>query len=120
MPLNQRMYGRHRLHFQACHLCLLLLCLNNLVYIPLASFEDSPKLKTEGNNLYRSTLGSGLPSYGLPVDGTFGEIVPGFLETSNVKITDELVDMIRFQQAFTGNSRLLQTEIDITNKLINR
>ncbi len=88
--------------------------------IPLASFEDSPKLKTEGNNLYRSSPGSGLPSYGLAVDGTFGEIVPGFLEASNVKITDELVDMIKFQQAFSGNSRLLQTEIDITNRLINR
>ena len=60
------------------------------------------------------------PSYGLAVDGTYGEIVPGFLEASNVKITDELVEMIKIQQAFTGNSRLLQTEIDITNKLINR
>lgn len=88
--------------------------------IPLASFEDSPKLKTEGNNLYRSSPGSGLPNYGLAVDGTFGEIVPGFLEASNVKITDELVEMIKIQQAFTGNSRLLQTEIDITNRLINR
>ena len=88
--------------------------------IPLASFEDSPKLKTEGNNLYRSSPESGLPSYGLAVDGKYGEIVPGFLEASNVKITDELVEMIKIQQAFTGNSRLLQTEIDITNRLINR
>ena len=78
------------------------------------------KLKTEGNNLYRSTPGSGEPSYGLARDGKFGLIEAGFLETSNVKITDELVKMMQFQQAFTGNSRLLQTEVEITEKLINR
>ena len=78
------------------------------------------KLKTEGNNLYRGTPGSGLPVYGLAVDGKFGQIEAGFLENSNVKITDELIKMIQFQQAFTGNSRLLQTEIEITDKLLNR
>ena len=88
--------------------------------LPLATFNNITKLKTEGNNLYRSTPESGLATYGLPVDGKFGQIEAGFLETSNVKITDELVKMIQFQQAFTGNSRLLQTEIEVTEKLINR
>ena len=88
--------------------------------LPLATFNDITKLKTEGNNLYRSSPGSGLATYGLPVDGKFGQIEAGFLEASNVKITDELVKMIQFQQAFTGNSRLLQTEIEVTEKLINR
>ena len=88
--------------------------------IPLATFNDLTKLKTEGNNLYRGTPGSGLPVYGLAVDGKFGQIEAGFLENSNVKITDELIKMIQFQQAFTGNSRLLQTEIEITDKLLNR
>ena len=47
-----------------------------------------------------------------------GEIIPGFLEGSNVEITDELVKMLKYQQAYSGNSRLLQTEIDITKRLI--
>ena len=77
-------------------------------------------LKSEGNNLYRSSPESGEPKYGLPIDGTYGEIVAGFLEASNVEITDELAKMIKYQQAFTGNSKLLQTEIDISEKLMNR
>ena len=48
-----------------------------------------------------------------------GEIIPGFLEGSNVEITDELVKMLKYQQAYSGNSRLLQTEIDITKRLID-
>ena len=88
--------------------------------LPLASFEDAPNLKSEGNNLFRVTPKSGLPIYGLPVDGNFGEIVPGFLEASNVKITDELVKMMKYQQAFSGSSRMLQTEIEVSKRLTNR
>ena len=88
--------------------------------LPLASFNDTTQLKSEGNNLYRSSPKSGLPQYGLAIDGTYGEIIPGFLEASNVEITDELAKMIKYQQAFTGNSRLLQTEVEIAEKLINR
>ena len=88
--------------------------------LPLASFNDMTQLKSEGNNLYRSSPKSGLPQYGLAIDGTYGEIIPGFLEASNVEITDELAKMIKYQQAFTGNSRLLQTEVEIAEKLINR
>ena len=88
--------------------------------IPLASFVYTPELKSEGNNLYKTSTKSGLPIYGLPVDGTFGEIVPGYLESSNVNITGELVKMMKYQQAFSGNSRLLQTEMEITERLIKR
>ncbi len=88
--------------------------------VPLASFVYTPELKAEGNNLYKTSPKSGLPIYGLPVDGTFGEIVPGYLESSNVNITQELVKMMKYQQAFTGNSRLLQTEMEVSERLIKR
>ena len=52
------------------------------------------------------------------IDASDSSIIPGFLEGSNVKITDELVRMLKYQQAYSGNSRLLQTEIDITRRLI--
>ena len=77
-------------------------------------------LQSEGNNLFKPTTASGEPIVGIALEKNMGEIIPGFLEGSNVEITDELVKMLKYQQAYSGNSRLLQTEIDITKRLIDR
>ena len=88
--------------------------------IPLTSFESMEALQSEGNNLFTPTIKSGEPIVGIALEENMGEIIPGFLESSNVEITDELVKMLKYQQAYSGNSRLLQTEIDITKRLIDR
>ena len=88
--------------------------------IPLTSFESMEALQSEGNNLFTPTTKSGEPIVGIALEENMGEIIPGFLESSNVEITDELVKMLKYQQAYSGNSRLLQTEIDITKRLIDR
>ena len=88
--------------------------------IPLTSFESMEALQSEGNNLFTPTTKSGEPRVGIALEKNMGEIIPGFLEGSYVEITDELVKMLKYQQAYSGNSRLLQTEIDITKRLINR
>ena len=49
----------------------------------------------------------------------FGKIESGNLERSNVDITSEMITMLKAQQAFSGVSRLLQTEVDITKRLID-
>ena len=90
-----------------------------LAKIPLTSFENMESLQSEGNNLFRPTTESGEAIIGIALEQNMGEIIPGFLEGSNVEITDELVKMLKYQQAYSGNSRLLQTEIDITKRLID-
>ena len=87
--------------------------------IPLTSFESMESLQSEGNNLFKPTTESGEPIIGIALEKNLGEIIPGFLEGSNVDITGELVKMLKYQQAYSGNSRLLQTEIDITKRLID-
>ncbi len=87
--------------------------------IPLTSFENMEDLLSQGNNLFTPTSSSGEPILGIALENNMGEIIPGFLEGSNVEITDELVKMLKYQQAYSGNSRLLQTEIDITKRLID-
>ena len=86
--------------------------------IPLTYFENTSSLQSEGNNLFKPTTESGEPRVGIALENNLGEIISGFLEGSNVEITDELVKMLKYQQAYSGNSRLLQTEIDITKRLI--
>ena len=40
------------------------------------------------------------------------------LESSNTDITTEMVSMMRTQQAFNGNARIMQTSVDITRRLM--
>ena len=85
----------------------------------LAAFTNDPGLSPVGNNRYQNNAKSGLPRYGLPMENELGKIETGYLERANVDITSEMVTMLKTQQAFSGVSRLLQTEIDISKRLIN-
>ena len=86
----------------------------------LASFPNETGLKQVGNNRYQINTKSGLPIFGIPMNGALGKIEAGNLERSNVDITSEMITMLKAQQAFSGVSRLLQTEVDITKRLIDR
>tara|TARA_B100000161_G_scaffold247038_1_gene202984 strand:+ start:103 stop:906 length:804 start_codon:yes stop_codon:yes gene_type:complete len=85
----------------------------------LASFPNETGLKQVGNNRYQINAKSGLPNFGIPMEDAFGKIESGNLERSNVDITSEMITMLKAQQAFSGVSRLLQTEVDVTNRLID-
>ena len=58
--------------------------------------------------------------FGAPKERTIGKIQAGFLEKSNTDITDEIILMLRTQQAFNGCGKMLQSEIDVTKKLSAR
>ena len=85
----------------------------------LASFPNETGLRQVGNNRYQINAKSGLPNFGIPMNGAFGKIEAGNLERSNVDITSEMITMLKAQQAFSGVSRLLQTEVDVTKRLID-
>ncbi|MDA0917109.1 MAG: flagellar hook basal-body protein [Proteobacteria bacterium] len=85
----------------------------------LASFTNSPGLTSVGNNRFKYNNEAGLPNFDIPMNGLFGKIEAGYLERANVDITSEMVTMLKTQQAFSGVSRLLQAEVDITKRLID-
>ena len=86
--------------------------------VGLASFGDPNRLTPIGANLFRHSKESGLGILGVPVDNGLGKIHSGALEMANTNITEELSNMIRAQQAFSGSSRLLQSEAEMVKKLI--
>ena len=95
--------------------------LNNIVQrgqIALAKFNNDTELKSVGSNAFQASDKSGLQILGSPLETNFGEILSGALESSNTNITNEMVSMIRTQQAFNGNARILQTSVDITRRLM--
>jgi flagellar hook protein FlgE len=51
------------------------------------------------------------------MEAGFAAVKSGYLETSNVDITDELTAMIRAQQQFNGAARLMQTSSELLEKL---
>jgi flagellar basal-body rod protein FlgG len=77
--------------------------------IELADFVNPSGLKSLGRNLYLPTTASGDAVTGTAGLDGFGTIAQGFLETSNVKVVDEMVNMITAQRAYEVNSKVIQT-----------
>lgn len=76
--------------------------------IELATFINPAGLESLGNNLFGVTQASGDPVQGTPGQSGLGELAQGYLETSNVSIVNELVDMITAQRAYEVNSRSIR------------
>ncbi len=77
--------------------------------IELARFVNPAGLKAIGRNLFVETEASGSAMTGTPGEDNFGAIREGFLESSNVKVVDEMVNMIVAQRAYEMNSKAVQT-----------
>ena len=80
-----------------------------LAKVALANFQNPHGLQRIGNNQFTSSANSGLPQYGVPGTSSFGSIVSGALEQSNVSIADQFTKMILAQRSFEANSRSIAT-----------
>lgn len=77
--------------------------------INLAMFINPAGLEPRGENLYVETAASGQPQVNVPgIDGT-GSLVQGALETSNVNVTEELVNLIESQRVYEMNSKVISS-----------
>ncbi len=77
--------------------------------IQLADFINPTGLQPVGENLFRETAASGSPQVGTPNSNGLGSISQGSLESSNVNVVEELVDMIEAQRAYELNSKAIST-----------
>jgi flagellar basal-body rod protein FlgG len=77
--------------------------------IQLADFVNPTGLQAIGKNLYVETAASGSPQTGTPGLNGLGSLVQGSLESSNVNVVEELVNMIETQRAYEMNSKAIQT-----------
>jgi flagellar basal-body rod protein FlgG len=76
--------------------------------IELAAFPNATALTAAGANLYVAPPAAGEPQIAAPGQLGMGVLRQGFLESSNVQLTDELVTMMLAQRAFELNSRVVQ------------
>ncbi|WP_293764539.1 flagellar basal-body rod protein FlgG [uncultured Aquitalea sp.] len=85
--------------------------------IQLTTFINPQGLQSVGNNLYLQTAASGDPQDGDPNTDSRGQIKQGFLEGSNVNVTEELINMITAQRSFEMNSKAITTADQMLQKL---
>ena len=77
--------------------------------LELARFLNPAGMKSIGRNLYESSAASGEPMVGSPGSESLGELMQGYLEMSNVKVAEEMVNMIVAQRAYEINVKVVKT-----------
>jgi len=83
----------------------------------LATFINPAGLQSQGENLYIETAASGAPQINNPGTDGLGVLNQSFIETSNVNVAEELVNMIIAQRAFELNSRAITTSDQMLQRL---
>lgn len=82
-------------------------------------FQNPAGLRAMGRNLFQETESSGTPTTGNPGENGFGTLAQGFLESSNVSVVEEIVQMVTGQRAYEANSKVIQTADAILSTAIN-
>lgn len=85
--------------------------------IQLVNFVNPAGLKSIGRNLYVPSNASGLPNQAFPGQNGLGALAQGQLESSNVNIVDEMVNMITAQRSFETNSKVIQAADQMLQQL---
>jgi flagellar basal-body rod protein FlgG len=85
--------------------------------IQLANFINPAGLQARGENLFLETAASGTAQTNVPGTNGLGGLSQGFVETSNVNVTEELVNLITAQRAFEINSRSIQSSDQMLQRL---
>ena len=77
--------------------------------IQIADFVNPAGLQSIGGNLMIETGASGAPVVGSPDTNNLGSLIQGSIESSNVNVVEELVNMIETQRAYEMNSKAIST-----------
>jgi len=81
--------------------------------ITTASFANPAGLQATGDNFLLETSASGPAQIGVAGSAGHGTVKQGMLESSNVNVVQELVDMIECQRAYEINSKMISAVDDM-------
>jgi flagellar hook protein FlgE len=85
----------------------------------LASFANVDGLQQGNNTVYYNTTESGAPLYGAPGTGVVGDLLSGSFMSSNVNISEQLVDLMSFQQNYQANAKTISSADEMMQILFN-
>ncbi|MCB5202665.1 flagellar hook protein FlgE [Neorhizobium sp. T786] len=87
--------------------------------LAMADVQSPDKLNPLAGNVYSQSNDSGVIVMGYPANGSYGSVLSGALEDSNVDIAEELTSMIEAQRNYTANSKVFQTGSELLEVLVN-
>jgi flagellar basal-body rod protein FlgG len=85
--------------------------------IQLATFPNPSGLQSIGQNLYQETQASGSAELGNPSENGYGGLQQNYLESSNVDVVNEMVNMIVAQRAYEINAKSVQTADEMLQRV---
>ncbi len=85
--------------------------------LSLVQFPNPAGLESRGENLFAETPASGAPNAVTPGVNGAGVLMQGYVETSNVNVVEELVNMIQTQRAYEINSKAINTADQMLQRL---
>jgi flagellar basal-body rod protein FlgG len=77
--------------------------------LQLAQFVNPAGLQPLGQNLMLQSAASGTPQTGNPGQNGMGLLQQGYVESSNVNVVEEMVNMIETQRAYEMNTKAIET-----------
>ena len=78
--------------------------------VALASFPNEDQLQAEDGTTWSATGGSGAARFGIAQSGVLGSLHNGSLESSNVDLTGELVNLMSAQRNYQANTKVISTD----------
>jgi flagellar basal-body rod protein FlgG len=87
--------------------------------LQIAVFPNGAGLDAQGQNLLIETAASGQAVTGNPGSPGFGNVMQGFIETSNVNVVSEITNLISAQRAYEMNSKVITASDDMLSTLTN-
>jgi flagellar basal-body rod protein FlgG len=87
--------------------------------LQLVDFVNPAGLQPRGENLLLETAASGTAQPGTPGQSGLGMIEQGAVESSNVNVVEEMVNMIETQRAYEMNTKAIQTTDQMLQYLSN-
>ena len=85
----------------------------------LGTFPNAAGLDAQGQNLLIETAASGQAVSGNPGSPGFGNVMQGFVETSNVNVVSEITNLITAQRAYEMNSKVITASDEMLSTLTN-
>jgi len=85
--------------------------------LQLSNFINPTGLQSVGDNLYRETTASGPRNDSTPGTNGAGLLRQRYIETSNVNVVEEMVNMIATQRSYEINSKAVETSDQMLARL---
>jgi flagellar basal-body rod protein FlgG len=84
--------------------------------LQVADFANPAGLTSLGQSLYAESPASGRPQLVTPGEEGSGTVLGGFVESSNVAVVSEMIDLITAQRAYDINSKVIQAADEMLAK----